>query len=71
MSAIIPSPARSIAFKILPIPKYLKIAKTVTQADIINPRFEFAKINEKMKNKNVNKFAKKRKINNEDLGSVK
>lgn len=71
MSAIIPSPARSIAFKIFPIPKYLKITKNVTQIDIINPRFEPAKINEKTKKRNVNKFIKNRKINKEDFGSVK
>lgn len=71
MSAIIPSPATKTAFNIFPIPKYLKIAKKITQADTINPRFEFAKINENTKKRNANKFTKKRKINKEDFGSVK
>ena len=58
MSAIIPSPIKSIAFKMFPIPKNLKITKNVIQIEIIKPRLELAKISDIKKNKKINKFKK-------------
>ncbi len=71
MSAIIPRPARSTAFNIFPIPKYLKIAKRDKQVEIISPLFELAnRIENKKKNK-AKRFRKNRKINIDEFGSVK
>ncbi|MEK7169060.1 MAG: hypothetical protein AAB778_03545 [Patescibacteria group bacterium] len=60
--AIIPIPAIKTAFKIFPIPKYLKIIKSVIQKEIIKPRLELAKIKEKIKNERVNINMKNIKI---------
>ncbi len=71
MSAIIPSPAIKIAFKIFPIPKYLKIAKSDMQIAIIRPLFELAKSIENKKKDKANKFMKNKSINVDEFGSVK
>ncbi len=47
------------------------MTKRVIDVETINPRLELANINEDVKNKNVNKFIKKIKINIDAFGSVK
>lgn len=69
--AIIPRPTRSIAFKIFPIPKYLKITNKVKQTEIIRPRLEFAKSRENINIENKNKLIKKINTKIDSLGSVK
>jgi hypothetical protein len=71
MSAIIPSPARSTAFRIFPMPKYLKIAKRDKQVAIINPLLELAKRIENKKKKSEKRFMKNKKTKVDDFGSVK
>lgn len=71
MSAIIPRLARSTAFNIFPMPKYLKIVNNNKQVAIIKPLLELANINEKIKKSNANKFIKNKKIKVDELGSVK
>lgn len=71
MSAIIPSPAIKIAFKIFPIPRYRKITNKVKQIETIKPLFELTKRIENKKKKNAKRFKKNRKINIDEFGSVK
>ena len=69
--AIIPSPAIKTAFKIFPIPKCLRTAKTVIQTEMISPTLEPAKINENKKKRRVNKLTKNKNTKNDCFGSVK